>query len=50
MSIGSWTIVGVLGILAVYMLARLVSAAYFNSKHDYESRKSKPNPEDLKDG
>lgn len=39
-------ILGALGILTVYIVARLVSAAYFNSKHDYESRKSNPNAED----
>ena len=46
MNISGWIITIILGILAVYIIARLVSAAYFNSKHDYESRKSNPNAED----
>lgn len=33
-------VVGGLALLAVYIVARLATAAYFNSKRDYEQRKT----------
>lgn len=39
MSIFDWIVVGLFGLLCLYITARLVSAAIFRSKLDYEERK-----------
>lgn len=39
MGFTEWLLAGVLALLATYMVARLISAAYFKSKQQYEQSK-----------
>lgn len=39
MSFGEFIACGLLGLFAIYVAARLVTAAYFNSKQQHERRK-----------
>jgi hypothetical protein len=34
-------LIAVLSLIGIYVAARLISAAFFNSKNDYEERKDK---------
>jgi len=34
-------LIAVLSLIGIYVSARLISAAFFNSKNDYEERKDK---------
>ena len=47
MSVGSALVGIVIGALVIYTSARLASAAYFQSKHDYTTR-SKQHGEEVK--
>lgn len=37
MNFGQWVLVGLGGLFFLYVVARLVSAAYFKSKQDHEN-------------